>query len=47
MAVVFFAVFYMDIELMYKIFMAVLALAIIFLLGLADEAVKELERKRF
>jgi hypothetical protein len=47
MAVFFFVVFYVNIGLLYKIFMAVLVFAIVFLLGLADEAVKKMEDRRF
>jgi len=43
MAVVFFVVFYVNISLLYKIFMAVFVITIVFLLGLADEAVRQIE----
>jgi hypothetical protein len=43
MAGFFFVVFYVNISPLYKIFMAVLVFAMIFLLGLADEAAKQLE----
>ena len=47
MAAFFFVVFYLNVEFLYKIFMAVLVFAIVFLLGLADESVKQIEDKRF
>lgn len=47
MAGFFFVVFYLNIGLPYKIFMAVLVFALVFLLGLADEAVKQIEDRRF
>jgi hypothetical protein len=47
MAAFFFVVFYLNVELLYKVFMAVLVFAIVFLLGLADEAVRQIEDKRF
>jgi cell division protein FtsW (lipid II flippase) len=47
MAAFFFVVFYLNVEFLYKVFMAVLVFAIVFLLGLADEAVKQIEDKRF
>ncbi len=47
MAGFFFVVFYLNIGLLYKIFMAVLVFALVFLLGLADEAVKQMEDRRF
>lgn len=43
MALVFFVVFYMNIGLIYKIFMAVFVITIVFLLGLAEEAVRQIE----
>lgn len=47
MAVFFFVLFYVNIEFQYKIFMAVLVFALIFLLGLADEALRQLEDRKF
>lgn len=47
MAAFFFVVFYLNVEFLYKVFMAVLVFAIVFLLGLADEAVRQIEDKRF
>jgi cell division protein FtsW (lipid II flippase) len=47
MAAFFFVVFYLNVEFLYKIFMAVLVFSIVFLLGLADESVKQIEDKRF
>jgi len=43
----FFMVFYLNIGLLYKIFMAVLVFTMVFLLGLADEAVKQIEDRKF
>ena len=47
MAGFFFMVFYLNIGLLYKIFMAVLVFTIVFLLGLADEAIKQIEDRKF
>lgn len=47
MVAFFFVVFYLNVEFLYKVFMAVLVFAMVFLLGLADEAVKQIEDKRF
>jgi hypothetical protein len=47
MAGFFFVVFYVNIGLMYKIFMAVLVFAMVLLLGFADEAMKRLESRKF
>lgn len=47
MAVFFFVIFYVNIDILYKIFMAALVFAMVFLLGLADEAVKHIEDRRF
>jgi len=47
MAVSFFAIFYLDIGIPYKIFMAILVLAIVFLVGLVDVAVKQMENRQF
>ena len=47
MAGFFFVVFYLNIDLLYKIFMAVLVFAMIFLLGFADEAAKQIENRKF
>jgi len=47
MAGFFFVVFYLNIGLQYKIFMAVLVFAMVFLLGFADEAVKQIENRKF
>jgi hypothetical protein len=46
MMTVFFVIFYMDISILYKIFMAVLAFAIVFLLGLADKTVEQIENRQ-
>jgi len=43
----FFVLFYVDVGFLYKIFMAVLVFAILFLLGLADETVKLVEDRKF
>lgn len=47
MAAFFFVIFYVNMAFLYKIFMAALVFAIVFLLGLADEAVKQIEDRRF
>jgi hypothetical protein len=47
MAGFFFVVFYLNIGLQYKIFMAVLVFAMVFLLGFADVAVKQIENRKF
>jgi len=47
MAGLFFVIFYVNIGLLYKIFMAVLVFAMVFLLGFADEAVKQIENRKF
>jgi hypothetical protein len=47
MAVFFFVLFYLNIGLLYKIFAAVLVFVMVFLLGLADEAVKHVEDRKF
>jgi hypothetical protein len=47
MAGFFFVVFYVNIGLPYKIFMAVLVFVMVFLLGLADVAVKQIENRKF
>jgi hypothetical protein len=47
MAGFFFVVFYVNIELPYKIFMAVLVFVMVFLLGFADVAVKQIENRKF
>jgi hypothetical protein len=47
MAVLFFVIFYVNIEFLYKIFMGILVFAMVFLLGLADESVKQIEDRRF
>ena len=47
MAGFFFVLFYLDIGLSYKIFMAVLVFAMVFLLGFADEAMKQMENRKF
>ena len=46
MAALFFVIFYLNIGFPYKIFMAVLVFAIIFLLGLADEALRQIENRK-
>jgi len=46
MAALFFVIFYLNIGILYKIFMAVLVFAIVFLLGLADEALRQLEYRK-
>ena len=46
-ALFFFVVFYVNMDFLYKIFMAVLVFAQVFLLGLADEAVRQVEDKKF
>lgn len=47
MAMLFFVVFYMDIGILYKIFMAVLVFAIVFLLQLSDKAFEQIENRQF
>lgn len=47
MAGFFFVLFYVNIGFLYKIFMAVLVFAMVFLLGLADETVKRGEDRKF
>jgi hypothetical protein len=47
MAGFFFVVFYVNIGLPYKIFMAVLVFVMVFLLGFADVAVKQIENRKF
>lgn len=47
MAMFFFVLFYVNIGFLYKIFAAVLVFAMVFLLGLADEAVKQIEDRKF
>jgi hypothetical protein len=47
MAGFFFVLFYVNIGFLYKIFMAVLVFAMVFLLGLADETVKRVEDRKF
>lgn len=47
MAGLFFIIFYLNIGIPYKIFMAVLVFAIVFLLGLADEALRQIENRKF
>ena len=47
MAGFFFVVFYLNIGLQYKIFMAVLVFAMVLLLGFADEAMKQIENRKF
>jgi hypothetical protein len=47
MAGFFFVLFYVNVGFLYKIFMAVLVFAILFLLGLADETVKRVEDRKF
>jgi hypothetical protein len=47
MAAFFFVVFYVNIGLFYKISIAVLVFAMVFLLGFADEAVKQIENRKF
>jgi hypothetical protein len=46
MAALFFVIFYLNIAIPYKIFMAVLVFAIVFLLGLADAALRQLENRK-
>jgi type III secretory pathway component EscV len=46
MAGFFFIVFYINIGLEYKIFMAVLVFSMVFLLGLADETTRQVESRR-
>jgi len=46
MAAFFFIVFYLNIELEYKIFMAILVFSMVFLLGLADETTRQVESRR-
>lgn len=45
MAGLFFVIFYLSIGFIYKIFMAVLVFAIVFLLGLADAALRQIENR--
>jgi hypothetical protein len=47
MAGFFFVLFYVNIGFLYKIYMAVLVFAMVFLLGLADETVRQLEDRKF
>lgn len=47
MAMLFFVVFYMDIGILYKVFMAVLVFAIVFLIQLADKTVEQIENRQF
>ena len=47
MAGFFFIVFYLNIGLQYKIFMAVLVFVMVLLLGFADEAMKQIENRKF
>jgi cell division protein FtsW (lipid II flippase) len=47
MAVFFFVVFYVNMEFFYKIYMAALVFAMVFLLGLADDTVRKVEDRRF
>jgi membrane protein YdbS with pleckstrin-like domain len=47
MAGFFFVLFYVNVGFLYKIFMAVLVFAMVFLLGLADETVKRVEDRKF
>ncbi len=46
MAALFFVIFYLNISILYKIFMAVLVFAIVFLIGLADEALRRIEDRK-
>ena len=46
MAAVFFVIFYLSIGILYKIFMAALVLSIIFLLGIADETLRQIENRK-
>jgi len=43
----FFVLFYVNIGFLYKIFMAVLVFAMVFLLGIADETIKQVEDRKF
>jgi membrane protein YdbS with pleckstrin-like domain len=47
MAGFFFVLFYVNVGFLYKIFMAVLVFAMVFLLGLADETIKRVEDRKF
>jgi len=47
MAGFFFVVFYVNMDIPYKIFMAVLVFAMVFLLGFADETVRQIEDRKF
>jgi len=47
MAGFFFVLFYVNIGFLYKIFMAVLVFAMVFLLGIADETIKQVEDRKF
>jgi len=47
MAGFFFVLFYVNVGFLYKIFIAVLVFAMVFLLGLADETVKRVEDRKF
>jgi hypothetical protein len=47
MAGFFFVVFYVNIGFLYKMFMAVLVFAMVFLLALADETVQRVEDRKF
>lgn len=46
MGTFFFVVFYLDIGFLHKIFMGVLVFAMVFLLGLADKVVEQVENRQ-
>jgi uncharacterized membrane protein YGL010W len=47
MLVLFFVVFYLDMGFLYKVFVAVLVSCTMFLMGLANQAVKQAEDQQF
>jgi hypothetical protein len=47
MIVLFVAVFYSDIELLYKVIISVMGFSIIFLVGLVSQAIEQKESKQF
>jgi hypothetical protein len=47
MAGLMFVIFYVSLGFVYKIFIAVFVFLMIFLLGFADEAIKQIENRKF
>jgi len=47
MAALFFIIFYLNISIPYKIFMGVIVFGMVFLLGLAEEALRRIEDSKF